>query len=401
MAEMTHFAPAMDSEFVAEFARRLQKHSHEMALPLLWLEERLGERHVTIEQLMQSEGQQLAADQVSIGNSVGSLRYLAAVDWHTFVESLSFVEHILRGYPPEEFGYTDDGEREYRRIMQDLQGYADVYEEMDFATRDRYRHAVERIARQSGGVPEWQVAMQAVRLTLQAANAKGIRDRAAHVGYFLIDHGLPELEAATHAPIPPWRRLLRFVQRFPLPLYLGAIGGIALALAMVALSYALRSDAGPALAIITALLALLGSTHLSVAVVNWAITLFASPKPLPRMDFTDGIPPDCRTMIAIPTLLTSAAGVSDLVEAFEVRYLANRDEQLHFALLSDLRDAATETTLEDEALVAQGGPKSRRSTKSTARIAATSSSSSIARASGTPRSACGWDTSASEESCRT
>ena len=95
MAEMTRFAPAMDSEFVAEFARRLQERSHEMALPLLWLEERLGERHVTIEQLMQSEGQQLAADQVSIGNSVSSLRFLAAVDWRVFVESLSVVEQIL------------------------------------------------------------------------------------------------------------------------------------------------------------------------------------------------------------------------------------------------------------------------------------------------------------------
>ena len=100
----------MDSEFVAEFARRLHERSHEMSLPLLWLEERLAERHVTIEQLMQSEGQQSAADQVSIGNSVSSLRFLAAMDWHIFVESLSCRTDPC-GYPADDF---DAGQYQHR-----------------------------------------------------------------------------------------------------------------------------------------------------------------------------------------------------------------------------------------------------------------------------------------------
>ncbi len=107
MAEMSRAAPAMDSEFAAEFARRLQEQTHAMALPLVWLEQRLAEQAVTVEQLMQIEGQQQAADQVSIGNSISSLRFLAAMDWRKFVESLSLVEQTLCGYSPGEFGDLD------------------------------------------------------------------------------------------------------------------------------------------------------------------------------------------------------------------------------------------------------------------------------------------------------
>ena len=113
----------MASAFVAELARRLQGQSAALALPLTWIEQRLAESHLTIEQLVQSENQQQASDQVSISNSIGSLRFLSAIDWREFVETISVVEKILR---------------------QDPQG---VYGAMEFATRDRYRHAIERIAR--------------------------------------------------------------------------------------------------------------------------------------------------------------------------------------------------------------------------------------------------------------
>ena len=57
------------------------------------------------------------------------------------------------------------------------------------------------------------------------------------------------------------------------------------------------------------------------------------------MDFSGGIPPESRTLVVVPTMLTSAQNIEDLVEALEVRFLANRDEHLHFGLLTDFRDA--------------------------------------------------------------
>ncbi|EQD52413.1 glycosyltransferase 36, partial [mine drainage metagenome] len=69
------------------------------------------------------------------------------------------------------------------------------------------------------------------------------------------------------------------------------------------------------------------------------------------MDFSTGIPPEARTLVVVPTLLTSPHNVESLVEALQVRFLANRDANLHFALLTDLRDAAEETLAEDAPLL--------------------------------------------------
>jgi hypothetical protein len=124
---------------------------------------------MTIDQLVQSENQQQAADQVSMSNSIGSLRFLGAMDWREFVETMSVVERTLREDPLGTYG------------------------KMDFSTRDRYRHVVEKIAK-SGRLSEGEVAADAVRLATESAARKGDRqsgdDRADHVGYYLIDKGL-------------------------------------------------------------------------------------------------------------------------------------------------------------------------------------------------------------------
>jgi hypothetical protein len=100
VADMARSNPPMVSSFVAELARRLQGHSTAMALPLTWIEQRLSESGLSIEILVQSETQRQASDQVSISNSIGSLRFIGALDWQGFVESNSVVEHVLREDPP-------------------------------------------------------------------------------------------------------------------------------------------------------------------------------------------------------------------------------------------------------------------------------------------------------------
>jgi hypothetical protein len=120
LADLSRSMESLSAPFVADFSRRVQGRHPGMALVLSWIEQRLGEHGATIEQLVQAETQAQAADQVSVGHAIGSLRFLGALDWREFVESQSAVEHALREDP------------------------ADVYNDMDFATRDAYRHEVER-----------------------------------------------------------------------------------------------------------------------------------------------------------------------------------------------------------------------------------------------------------------
>ena len=137
LADMVRENPPLTNAFVAEFASRLQGQGPALVFAVTWLEQRLAEQGQTIEQVFQQASQNQAADQVSIGNSIGSLRFLGATEWRDFVEAMSVVEHALRADP------------------------AGVYAAMDFATRDHYRHAVEQIAKRSR-LSEDEVARQAV-----------------------------------------------------------------------------------------------------------------------------------------------------------------------------------------------------------------------------------------------
>ncbi|MGZ6240464.1 MAG: cyclic beta 1-2 glucan synthetase, partial [Syntrophales bacterium] len=326
IADMARSSPPIVSSFVAELARRLQRQGPALALPLTWIEQRLAESGQTIERLVQSESQQLASDQVSISNSIGSLRFLGAMDWREFVERLSVVEHIL---------YEDPD---------------DVYGKMDFATRDRYRHVVERIAK-SSRLSESEVARKAIQLARESAARKGSGDRTAHVGFYLIDKGLPQLEELTHVRLSVSGALRKVGSRVPLFLYLGTITLITLTVTGSLLAKSDGSGLHDWLLVLTGILSLLCASHMAVALVNWMATLLAKPHMLPRMDFCGGIPPESRTLVVVPTMLTSAQNIEDLVEALAVRFLGNRDENLYFGLLTDFRDAHAETMPEDGPLV--------------------------------------------------
>jgi len=325
IADMARSNPPMVSAFVAELARRLQGRGPALALPLTWIEQRLSESGLTIEQLIQSENQQQAADQVSISNSIGSLRVLGATDWRAFVETMSVVE---------------------RTLLEDPGG---VYGRMDFVTRDRYRHATERMAKRSP-LSEGEVARMAIRLACAAAES-GAGDRAAHVGYYLIDKGVRELEQAAQVRPSGSEALRRTAGRFPLLLYLGAIALITAVISGTLLAQALAAGTPVWALLPIGMVSLLATSQLAAALVIWLASLAVTPHPLPRMDFSAGIPPPWRTLVVVPSMLGSAQNVEDLIEALEVTFLANRDERLHFGLLTDFRDADLESLPEDEPLL--------------------------------------------------
>jgi len=221
---------------------------------------------------------------------------------------------------------------------------------MDFATRDRYRHVIERVARRVR-LPEITVARKAIELAGEMAAQKGNSDRTAHVGFYLTHRGLADLEIGTGVRRTPYELMRRALGRFPLALYAAAIGLITTVLAGSLLWNAFTSGIhGVTLGLLGAI-SLLSASHLAVAMVNWLATVFVPADSLPRMDFSKGIPPESTTLTVIPTMLTNPHSIEHLIEALEVRFLANRDNNLHFALLTDLRDATQETLLEDEPLL--------------------------------------------------
>ena len=326
IADMARSRPPMASAFVAELTRRLQGQGPALALPLTWIEQLLAESGHTIEQMVLVENQQQAADQVSIGNSIGSLRFLGAMDWRAFVESMSVVEQCLR---------------------QDIGG---IYGAMDFATRDQCRRAVDRLAKRSP-MTELQVAQAAIALARRSADQAPAQSFAAHVGYYLIDQGVALLEAEAMARVPLALRLRRTALWVALPLYLGAIALLTtlFALTLVTLAHERFAFGWPLLVI--GLLSVCAASQLASVLTNWAATLLASPQRLPRMDYSQGLPAAMRSLVVVPCLLSTPASVEALLEGLEVRFLGNQDDFLHFALLTDFADAAAPALAEDDALL--------------------------------------------------
>ncbi|UTF50730.1 cyclic beta 1-2 glucan synthetase [Desulfomicrobium sp. ZS1] len=323
IADMARSDPPMASSFVAELTRRLQGQGPAQSLPLSWIERRLSESGQTIDQLVRLENQQQASDQISISNSIGSLRSLNATNWNDFVESLSTVESIL-GQDP-----------------------VSIYTKMNFPTRDRYRHVVEKIAKKCPH-SESEVARKALELAQEGAAGQG-EERKGHVGFYLVGDGRAQLERLIQMRRSPAAALCVLGHRF---FFYG--GGIVLLTAMLTTFLASKAHgdglSGWQLGLFCLLLVLCCS-HLAVSLANWLATLLATPRLLPRMDFSKGIPPEARTLVVVPTMLTGARCVEELANDLEVRFLGNRDRHLHFALLTDLIDAAQETMPEDEELI--------------------------------------------------
>jgi cyclic beta-1,2-glucan synthetase len=296
-----------------------------------WLEEALAAEGTTAEETVRIEHQRQAAMNVTVRNAITSMRLISWFDWAQFVEGVSVVGEVLQAH-----GLSAG---------------------MDFATRDRYRHAVEELARRSGR-PELEVARSAVAAAEYAAAPRDVGGRGVSAdggvvdpGYFLIADGRPELERALDVRVPLADRLRRAYVGAGTLAYVGTLTlTVALLLAAPLAISAGDRTTGPALVLI-AILALAPASDLALVLVNWAVTRLFPPRTLPRLELADGVPPELRTLVVVPTLLTRAAEVEDQVARLEIHYLGNPEGDLRFALLSDWLDAPTETVPADDELL--------------------------------------------------
>lgn len=314
--------------FVAQLRQRMREYSPRPSALRLQLDEALAAQGRTSEEAVRAAHQQQAIDQVSVGNTVTSLRLCSTIDWSLYVEQVSVVEQILRRDP------------------------AGVYKRMDFPSRDRYRRAVESLAEPTG-TAQVRVALRALESARQVAEEQGIDERAAHVGYHLIGHGRPGLEVDVgHRP----RRRERLRRRPDLSagLYLGSIGLLTATGVWAAAAYAAHAVGASGrwgLVLAAALLALIPASELAILLVQRLVAAWVPPLRLPRLDFSDGVPVGARTIVVLPTLLRSVEGVEELLDHLEVQAIGNQDPRIHFALLTDFRDAPTPETPPDQAIL--------------------------------------------------
>jgi cyclic beta-1,2-glucan synthetase len=319
--------------FVVQLTQRLREQDPAVMPVTDYLEKQLQRQGLAIEQIIHAEHQRQAATQVTVGNIITSMRLLSTLDWRDFFESVSLIEPLLGEDP------------------------AGAYSKMEFATRDRYRHVIERISKGTRS-DELEIARAAVELAEDAAaehkeNLASTRTRPeAHVGYYLVDAGLAQLETNYRYRPSAGQRVRRYLLRHATPVYLGTLTFLTFLIIGLLLTAMHMLGASWPLLVVTSLLSLIPASDLALSVLNWDITHFFSPRLLARMETSTGIPEEARTMVVVPTIFSSASQVNEMVERVEVHYLANQDQHIHFALLADFADADNEETPDDLSLLA-------------------------------------------------
>lgn len=260
------------------------------------------------------------------GVCVRSLRDIGQTSWKDVIEPLVLFDRVLRQDP------------------------AGAYARMDFESRDLYRTEVANIADYSD-LPEGEVAAAALALARSAHQEKHASPRLAarlgHVGYYLLAEGATSLHARVGFQPPLGQRISSFLRRHPDEFYLPGTEVLTLAIMSAIVLLLTNTYTSLELILFSMLMLLLPCSQSAIQLVNYLVTSLLEPRILPKLDFSEGVPDNCTTLIAIPSLLFNQEQVRRLADDLEVRFLGNHDPNIHFALLTDLPDSPVPASEED------------------------------------------------------
>ncbi len=311
LASLTTIDRPQTPAFVSQLALRLRDVDDRSEMARRWLTSRTAATGASIADIDAAAQNELIASTASIRNVIMSMRIIAETDWGSVVEALSLADRVLRN--------------------------GSNFAAMDFASRNLYRNALEELSRGSA-YTEDAVAVRALALA-----AGRVRDNRVDKdpGLYLVGAGRADLEADISYVPPIETRLARKVRSAGIGPYIALIMVLALVLAQLPLTGLRGVSWWFATAMAAAVLVLALET--ATAVVNRAMASLLPPRIIPALELADGVDATLRTLVVVPILLSSADQVQAAIADLEIHHLTTREDAVRYALLSDFRDAASET----------------------------------------------------------
>lgn len=292
-----------------------------------WLDERLKSEGLVAEKLVHEEHLSQTSANVTVRNIITSMRLMSSIDWRDFFEDVSLVDEVFQEDP--------------------------LYSQLDFTTRDKYRHSLEELAVGSK-LSELEVAITLIKkINIEREKLKDLIDeinqKRFELGFYLISSGRYEFEKEISFRLKLRNYFLRWYVSVRVFFYIGSILLITLSLVALCLNQNVSLSLWPTLAL--CVLALFPASEIARSIVNRFTIYLLIPRHLPRLDLSKRIPEEFKTFIVVPTMLLNESDIASQVEQLEVHYLSNPDNSLYYALLSDWKDSDSEHLPTDEVFI--------------------------------------------------
>ncbi|MDD2942280.1 MAG: glucoamylase family protein, partial [bacterium] len=308
---------------VVHLMRYLKTARSNTSLTRQWLEERIREQGRDPLVLMEAEDHTEAVNQISIGNTVTSLKTVSSINWHSWVESVSVVHQVLSGDPSE------------------------TYLRSDFQTRNACRTVVEQLARAMGR-DEDDVAMSAINCVKQMLKE---RDGIASIPFVLMAEGRSALEKMIGFVPSPLSRLQRHIRCHAIEFYLSSLFIVSAAILFYSLYWMLYYGADATILVIASLVFLIPASALGTNIVQWIVSRLVIPERLATLDLEAGIPDEFQTMVVVHQIFADTESVERALAGLEICYLGNSEANLFYAILADLSDFSEKRNASDDEII--------------------------------------------------
>lgn len=284
------------------------------------LEEEVEKTGTTVSDVIKKEHFDIAVKKVLMANSITSIKTIQRINFLEIFEKLNGVEEILKQDP------------------------ANVYNNMDYNTKDFYRSKIKEISNKTK-TSEIYIAKK----VLDIAKRKQANTKQSHIGYYLIDDGIDELYGELQYKV---NKHLSNKSKTKIYVIWTLVCSV---LMSFLLSYFINLKVQNMILFwISAIILLIPSSEIVIQLTQYVLSKFVKPKLIPKMDFLNGIDTQNATIVVIPTILKSKEKVNELMKKLEVFYLANKSENLYFALLGDCSQSDKEIEKNDEEVIDEG-----------------------------------------------
>ena len=305
-------------EYMSYILKRYGKKANAYLNVLEEVVEKLG---TTVSDVIKKEHFEIATQKVLMGNSITSIKEIQRINFLDIFEKINGVEEILKKDP------------------------ANVYEKMDYKTKEYYRGKIKEISKKTK-ISEIYIARKMLELAqenLQETTKK------THIGYYLIDNGINELYEKLE-----YTNKKEKTPQAKTKIYITSIGVLTIILSAI-LSYILNLKIRrTGLAVVSFLLFLIPSSEVIIQIIQAILSKTVKPKLIPKMDFSNGIDEDSTTMVVIPTIVKSKEKVAEMFKNLEVYYLANKSPNLYFTLLGDCSESNMQEEKFDIEVIQEG-----------------------------------------------